>query len=81
MRFSDSTQFHNPEPIKYANSDSPPFNSDDTASDKASQKPMTPLDTTNYKCPTSSSNLGIFFLKLLPQTHLSNSLTTHLSDR
>ena len=29
MRFSDSTQFHIPEPIKYANSDSPPFNSEE----------------------------------------------------
>ena len=33
MRFSDFTQFHLPEPIKNANSDSSPFNSDESASD------------------------------------------------
>ena len=32
MRFSDSTQFQIPEPMKYANSDSPPSNSDESAS-------------------------------------------------
>ena len=34
MRFSDSTQFQIPQPIKYANSDSSPFNSDESISDK-----------------------------------------------
>ena len=57
MRFSDSTQFHIPKSIKYANSDSSPFNSDESASDDESpQKPMTPVTTSNYKCPTPSSN-------------------------
>ena len=57
MRFSDTTQFHIPEPIKYANSDSAPFNSDESASDdESSQKPMTPLNTPNYNSPTPSSN-------------------------
>ena len=57
MRFSD---FHIPEPINYANSDSPPFNSDESASDDESpQKPMTPLNTSNYDCPTPSSNYNL----------------------
>ena len=57
MRFSDSTQFHIPKPIKYANSDSSPFNSDESASDDESpRKLITPLTTSHYDCPTSSSN-------------------------
>ena len=57
MRFSDSTQFHIPEPIKYANSDTPPFNSDESASDDESpRKPMTLSTTSNYDCLTTSSN-------------------------
>ena len=57
MRFSDSTQFHIPEPFNYANSDSPPFNSDESASeDESPQKPITPLNTSNYPCPTPSLN-------------------------
>ena len=57
MRSSDSTQFHIPEPIKYSNSDSPPFNPDESASnDESLQKPITPLITSNYECPLPSSN-------------------------
>ena len=41
MRFSDSTQFQFPQPIKYANSDSSPFNSDEDSS----QTFMTPSTT------------------------------------
>ena len=57
MCFSDSTQFQIPKPIKYANGDSSPFNSDESASDdETPQQPMTPLTTPNYDCTTPSSN-------------------------
>ena len=42
MRFSDTTQFQIPQPTKYANSDSSPFNSDESLSDEDSQTFMTP---------------------------------------
>ena len=45
MRFSDTTQFQIPQPTKYANSDSSPFNSDESLSDEDSQKFMTPSNT------------------------------------
>ena len=45
MRFSDTTQFQIPQPTKYANSDSSPFNSDESLSDEDSQKFMTPSTT------------------------------------
>ena len=49
MRFSDSTQFNFPKPIKYANSDSSPFISDESQSDKDTpQKPIIPPTTSNY---------------------------------
>ena len=41
MRFSDTTQFQVPQPTKYANSDSSPFNSDESLSDDDSQTFMT----------------------------------------
>ena len=45
-RFSDSTQFQIPKLIKYANSDSSPFNSDRSLSDEdSSQISMTPPST------------------------------------
>ena len=53
MRFSDSTQFQTPQPIKYANSDSS-FNSDESLSDgDSSQTIMTP-STTLTPPPTST---------------------------
>ena len=45
MRFSDTTQFQIPQPTKYANSDSSPFNSDEALSDEDSQTFMTPSTT------------------------------------
>ena len=51
MRFSDTTQFQIPQPTKYANSDSSPFNSDETLSDEVSQLFMTP-STTDYASQT-----------------------------
>ena len=48
MHFSDTTQFQVPQPTKYANSDSSPFNSDDSLSDDDSQTFRTPPSTENY---------------------------------
>ena len=48
MRFSDNTQFQVPQPTKYANSDSSPFNSDESLSDVNSQTFMTPSSTDDY---------------------------------
>ena len=60
MRFSDSTQFQIPQPTKYANSDSSPFNSDESLSDEDSQTFMTPSTTEGssqtFMTPFSTSN-------------------------
>ena len=57
MRFSDSAQFNISKPIKYANTNSPPFNSDESLSDEYSpQKPHTSSTTFNYDFTTPSSN-------------------------
>ena len=71
MRFSDTTQFQIPQPTKYANSDSSPFNSDESLSDEDSQTFMTPsttdnssqtfvtpssFSTSNQNAPTTTSN-------------------------
>ena len=57
MRFSDSTQFDVPKPIKYAISDPSPFNSDESICDEgSSQKPILPPTTCNYDFKTPSSN-------------------------
>ena len=45
MRFSDTTQFQMPQTTKYANSDSSPFNSDESLSDEDSQTFTTPSTT------------------------------------
>ena len=57
MRFSDLTQFQIPQPIKYANSDSSPFNSDESLSDEdSSQTLMTP---STISTPSSISNQNL----------------------
>ena len=54
MRFSDSTQFQIPQPTKDANSDSSPFNTDESLSDEdSSQTSMTPP---NISTPSSIPN-------------------------
>ena len=67
MRFSDTTQFQIPQPTKYANSDSSPFNSDESLSDeslsdKKSQTFMTPSTTNNssqtFLTPSSFSTFN-----------------------
>ena len=60
IRFSDTTQFQIPQPTKHANSDSSPFNSDDSLSDEDSQTFMTPSTTEDssqtFMTPFSTSN-------------------------
>ena len=45
MRFPDTTQFQIPQPTEYANSDSSPFNADESLSEEDSQTFMTPSTT------------------------------------
>ena len=54
MPFSDSTQFQIHQPIKYANSDSSPFNSDESLSDEDSFQ--TSLTPPTISTPSSISN-------------------------
>ena len=59
MRFSDTTQFHLPKQIKYANSGSSPLTPDESLSDEnSSQTFMTPLTTSNQNSfPLSNQNV------------------------
>ena len=81
MRFSDSTHFQSPQPIKYANSDSSPFNSDDSLSDEDSSQTfmtpsttLTPLTTTNQN--SSQANRTPF----IPSNHKSLTPPTNYSS-
>ena len=58
MRFSDTTQLRIPQPTKYANSDSSPFNSDESLSEEDSQTFVTPssFSTPNQNTPSITSN-------------------------
>ena len=79
MRFSDSTQFQIPQPIKYANSDSSPFNSDESLSDENSSQTfmtrsttLTPSTTSNQISPQASRT------PFIPSNH--KSLTPPTND-
>ena len=86
MRFSDTTQFQIPQPTKDANSDSSPFNSDESLSDEdsqtfmtpsttedSSQTFMTPFSTSNQNTPSTTTN----HKSLTPPTN-DNSLYKHI---
>ena len=75
MRFSDTTQFQIPQPTKDANSDSCPFNSDESLSDEDSQTFVTPssFSTSNQNTPPITSND-----KSLTPTTNDNSLNRHI---
>ena len=88
MRFSDTTQLQIPQPTKYANSDSSPFNSDKSLSDEDSQTFITQsttdnssqtfaspssLSTSNQNTPSTTSND-----KSLPSSTNDNSLYRHI---
>ena len=72
MRFSYTTQFQIPKQIKHANSDSSPFNSDESLSDEdSSQTFMTPSTTLT---PSTTSNQNS------PQTSRTPFITSnHMS--
>ena len=74
MRFSDTTQFQIPQNTKYANSDSSPFNSDESLSEEDSQTFVTPssFSTSNQNTPSITSNDK----SLTPSTN-DNSLYRH----
>ena len=75
MRFSDTTQFQVPQPTKSANSDSSPFNSDESLSEEDSQTIVTPssFSTSNQNTPSITSNDS----SLTPSTN-DNSLYRHI---
>ena len=80
MRFSDLTQFEIPKPIKYANSDSSPFNSDESQSDEeSSQKPIISPTTSNYDSKTPSSN-DSSPIKLPDNSFFKKIIKTHPTD-
>ena len=80
MRFSDTTQFQIPQPTKYANSDSSPFNSDESLSDEDSQTFMTPSTTNNssqtFMTPSSFNTSN----HTPPTTSNDNSSTSSTND-
>ena len=79
MCFSDSTQFQTPQRTKYANSDSSPFNSDESLSvEDSSQTSMTP---STISTPSSISNQNApqtNITPLIPSNH--NPLTPPTND-
>ena len=80
MRFSDSTQFNIQKPIKYANSDSSPFDSDESMYDEdSSQKSITPSTTSDYHFtfPSSNDNSSI---KLYDNSLFKEIITTPQTD-
>ena len=81
MGFSDTTQFRIQQPTKYANSDSSPFNSDESLSDEDSQTFMTPSTTDNssqtFVTPSSFSTSN----QNTPSTNSNDkSLTSSTND-
>ena len=82
MRFSDSINFDIPKPIQYANSDSSPFNSDESLSDDTSvsdnDQPLSP----NNISPQTSSNTNPSSTINLPFQSIPQTLSTnHSRDR
>ena len=88
MRFTDTIEFQIPQPTKYANSDSSPFDSDESISDEVSQTFMTPsttdnssqtfvtpssFSTSNQNTPSTTSND-----KSLTSSTNDNSLYRHI---
>ena len=69
MRFSDTTQFQIPQPIKYANSDSSPFNSDESLSVADSSQ--------TFMTPSTSLTLYITFNQNSPQANRTPFITSN----
>ena len=80
MRFSDSTPFNIPIPIKYADSDSSPFNADGSMSDEdLSSQFTTPSTNSNYE-PTSSSFNDHSTIKLRDNSPFKDIITIPQTD-
>ena len=80
MRFSDSTHFNIPKPKKYANSDSSPFNADESMSDEESSPQfLTPSENSNYDSTSSSSNDNSS-IKLYVYSPFKEIITTPQTD-
>ena len=79
MRFSDSTQFQTPQPKKDANSDSSPFNSDESLSNEdSSQTFMTPPSTISTSSSISNQNVPqANRTPLIPSNHKPLTLPTN----
>ena len=84
MRFSDTTQFQIPKPTKYANSDSSPFNSDESLSEEDSQTFVTPssFSTSNENTPSITSNDNSIYILIIntPHTNVSSDRSRHSSN-
>ena len=81
MRFSDTTQFQIPQPTKYANSDSSPFNSDESLSDEDSQTFMTPSTTDNSSQTfVTPSSFNTSNQNTISTTSNDKSLTSSTND-
>ena len=82
MRFSDSINFDIPKPIQYANSDSSPFNSDESLSDDTSVSDKDQLFSPNNISPQTSSNTNPSSTINLPfQSIPQTPSTNHSRDR
>ena len=80
MRYSDSTQINIPKPVKYANSDSSSFNSDEAMSDEdLSPQFITPSTNSNYD-PTSSSSNDHSSIKLCDYSPFKEIIITPQTD-
>ena len=84
MRFSDTTQFQIPQPTRFANSDSSPFNSDESLSDEDSQTFMTSSTTENssqtFLTPFSTSKQNPSQENTPSVTSNNKSLTSSTND-
>ena len=84
MRFSDTTQFQVPQPTRYANSHSSPFNSDESLSHEDSQTFMKPSTTEDpfqtFMTPFSTSNQNSSQTDTSSVTSNHKSLTSSTFD-
>ena len=78
--FLDSTQFNIPIPIRYANSDSSPFDSDESMSDEDLSSQFTiPSTNSNYE-PTSSFFDDLSSINLYENSPFEEIITTPQTD-
>ena len=80
MRFSESTQFNISKPMKYANSDSSPFKSDESMSQEDLSSQITTAPTNSKYKPTSSSFNDHSSIKLYDKSPFEEIITTPQLD-